>query len=50
MAIQISTQGLSIPAQLVESIPYIATLIVLVFAYKNAKGPSHTGKAFSNEE
>lgn len=50
MALQISTQSLAIPAQVVEMFPYIATLVVLTFAYKNAKGPAHSGKAFVNEK
>lgn len=50
MALQISTQGLQIPSQLVESLPYIATLVVLAFASKKAQGPQHDGKIFSPEE
>jgi general nucleoside transport system permease protein len=47
MALQISTQGLPIPSQVIEALPYIVTLIVLVFTYRNAKGPAHAGQILS---
>jgi simple sugar transport system permease protein len=47
MALQISTQGLPIPSQVIEALPYVVTLIVLVFTYKNAKGPAHAGRTFT---
>lgn len=46
MALQISLQGFSVPSQLIESIPYIATMAVLIFTYKNAKGPAFAGRRF----
>lgn len=46
MALQISMQGLQVPPQALEAIPYVATLLVLVFTYKNAKGPAFAGKHF----
>lgn len=47
MALQISMQGFSVPSQVIESIPYVATLIVLIFTYKNAKAPAAVGKHFT---
>ncbi|WP_277471636.1 ABC transporter permease [Paenibacillus sp. PastF-2] len=44
MALQYSFQALPVPPQLLESIPYIATLLVLVFTYRNAKGPAFAGR------
>lgn len=47
MALQVSIQGLQVPSQLIEAIPYIATLVILVFTYKNTRGPAHAGQVFA---
>ncbi|BCV21458.1 ABC transporter permease [Moorella sp. Hama-1] len=47
LAWQLNTQGLSVPAQLVEAIPYITTLLVLAFVSKHARGPAHDGKIYN---
>ncbi|MDN5345466.1 MAG: ral nucleoside transport system permease protein [Clostridia bacterium] len=46
MAWQINAQGLQVPAQLVEAIPYLATLLVLAFVSRRARGPAHDGKIY----
>ncbi|QGP93636.1 Branched-chain amino acid transport system / permease component [Neomoorella glycerini] len=46
MAWQINAQGWQVPAQLVEAIPYLATLLVLAFVSRRARGPAHTGKIY----
>lgn len=47
LAWQMNAQGLQIPAQFVETIPYLATLVILAFVAKRARGPAHDGKIFS---
>lgn len=46
MAWQINAQGWQVPAQLVEAIPYLATLLVLAFVSKRTRGPAHAGKIY----
>ncbi|MBE3572272.1 MAG: ABC transporter permease [Moorella humiferrea] len=46
MAWQINAQGWQVPAQLVEAIPYLATLLVLAFVSRRARGPAHAGKIY----
>lgn len=44
-ALQINLQQMfSIPAQLVQMIPYVVTLIVITVAVRHVKGPAGTGK------
>lgn len=43
-AIQIYLQGYGIPSQLIQMIPYIVTLLVLVFGVRNIKPPAGVGK------
>ncbi len=43
-AIQIYAQGYGIPAQLVQMIPYIVTLVVLTVGVKNIQPPAGVGK------
>ncbi|WP_088225968.1 ABC transporter permease [Desulfosporosinus sp. FKB] len=50
LAWQMNAQGLTIPAQIVEIIPYLATLLVLAFVAKRARGPAHDGKTFAPGE
>ncbi|MHB8076553.1 hypothetical protein E4K67_29275 [Desulfosporosinus fructosivorans] len=44
LALQMNAQGLAIPAQILEIIPYMTTLLVLAFVAKRARGPAHVGK------
>ncbi|MBE3581754.1 MAG: ABC transporter permease [Thermoanaerobacteraceae bacterium] len=50
MAWQINAQGWQVPAQFVEAIPYLATLLVLAFVSKRVRGPAHAGKAYVRSE
>ncbi|MHB1654595.1 MAG: ABC transporter permease [Desulfitobacteriaceae bacterium] len=50
LAWQMNAQGLQIPAQVVETIPYLTTLLVLAFVAKRARGPAHDGKIFAPSE
>lgn len=43
-AVQIYLQGQGIPTQLIQMIPYIATLLVLTFAVKHIKAPAGVQK------
>lgn len=43
-AIQIYLQGQSIPPQLIQTIPYVVTLLVLTFGVKHIKPPAGVGK------
>ncbi|MCB8817818.1 ABC transporter permease [Desulfosporosinus shakirovi] len=50
LAWQMNAQGLAIPAQILEIIPYLTTIIVLAFVAKRARGPAHVGKIFAPSE
>lgn len=43
-AVQIYLQGQGVPTQLIQMIPYIATLVVLTFAVKHIKAPAGVQK------
>ena len=44
-ALQINLQQMfSVPAQLVQMLPYIVTILVITFAVRHVKGPAGTGK------
>lgn len=42
-AVQIYLQGYGVPSQLIQMIPYIVTLLVLVFGVRNIKPPAGVG-------
>ena len=42
--IHILQQMFSVPAQLVQMLPYIVTILVITFAVRHVKGPAGTGK------
>ena len=44
-ALQINLQQMfCVPAQLVQMLPYIVTILVITFAVRHVKGPAGTGK------
>lgn len=43
-ALQIFLQGKGIPAQLIQSLPYVATLLVLAFGVRHIQPPAGVGK------
>lgn len=43
-AIQIYLQGQGIPSQLIQTIPYVVTLLILTFGVKHIKPPAGVGK------
>ena len=43
-AVQIYLQGQGVPAQLVQMIPYVATLVVLVVGVRHIQPPAGVGK------
>lgn len=47
-AMQITLQGAGIPTQFVQMIPYVVTLIVLVFGVKYVVGPQGVGKNYDD--
>ena len=47
---QMSLQGFTLPAQLIEAIPYAAAVIMLAIVSRRAVGPAHSGKIFSPDE
>lgn len=43
-AIQINLQGMGVPSQLIQTIPYVVTLLVLTFGVKKITPPAGVGK------
>ena len=43
-SLQFRLQGVNIPPQLVQMLPYILTLVVLLFARKKSSAPAASGK------
>lgn len=48
-ALQVSLQRFNIPGQLLKMIPYMVTLLVIVFAVKHVKAPAGLGKNIEDE-
>lgn len=48
-ACQVSLQRFEIPGRLLEMIPYVITLLVIVFAVKHVKAPANLGKNTDTE-
>jgi general nucleoside transport system permease protein len=46
---QMSLQGLAVPAQFIEAIPYAAAIIMLALVSRRTFGPAHSGKTFSGD-
>lgn len=49
-ALQIRLQGIQVPVQFVEMLPYIVTIVVLILFRKRARGPLAVGKHFRRGE
>ena len=45
-SLQFRLQGVNIPPQLVQMLPYILTLVVLLFARKKSSAPAASGKHY----
>lgn len=45
-ALQMRLQLLSLPVQFVQMVPYVVTIVMLVFTSKSNKGPQNVGKPF----
>lgn len=41
--------GIGLPHQFIEMLPYVATLLVMVFAFRWARQPAHLGKNYDRE-
>lgn len=49
-SLQFRLQGVNIPPQLVQMLPYILTLVVLLFARKKSSAPAASGKHYYQKE
>ena len=49
LALRAQVAGIGIPHQFVSMLPYIATLLVMMFAFRWARVPAFLGKNYDRE-
>ena len=50
LQIRLQAYGVEVPYQLLLMLPYVITLVALIFFMRNARGPAASGSAFIDEE
>jgi simple sugar transport system permease protein len=49
LALRAQVAGIGIPHQFVAMLPFVATLLVMVFAFRWARVPAHLGRNYDRE-
>ncbi|MBX5449238.1 ATP-binding cassette domain-containing protein [Thermogemmatispora sp.] len=49
LQIRLQAYGVNVPYQLLETLPYVITLLALMLLMRNARGPAASGQPYSNE-
>ena len=49
LALRSQVAGVAIPHQFIAMLPYVATLVVMVFAFRWARQPDHLGRNYDRE-